>query len=468
MILKKYIVKGLHELIDAEIDFHSDINIIVGRNGSGKTSILSLLSSLVRLDIEAIKLMSFTHCELYIDSGAFGDIKISAKNTPEKHFIAISWPIHGNVEIPLIDMDMLFRVGPRRATPALIAATFGVGINENPTELYRKWLQISTEFLQLAKLTFVRLDRTIIAMDPDGFETSEQSTPASRDRARSTVAKRDPIDEVIRVTQAKYFEYKRRVDLIRAEVYRELMRLHFSPVKPLGKKGNISQLKKKLTELKTRVNSSTLVSDIQELTKEFFDSLEMLVKQAEPASAPKKTGRKTLAEESVQLMLELKESQTEELLNIFDSERKKMFDANKSIRNYLETLDKFLSESGKKLWFSEESLQLAFYIESAGEKAEGVGRNLKDLSSGERQILIVLTYLAFLSGPDSIFIIDEPELSLHLRWQGYLIDALQKLRPSGSQILIATHAPEIAGRARRRSIQLTQKYLPVISGSNDV
>jgi predicted ATPase len=97
-----------------------------------------------------------------------------------------------------------------------------------------------------------------------------------------------------------------------------------------------------------------------------------------------------------------------------------------------------------------------------------VGRNLKDLSSGERQILIVLTYLAFLSGPDSIFIIDEPELSLHLRWQGYLIEALQKLRPPGSQILIATHAPEIAGRARRHSIQLSQKYLPNISGSSNV
>ena len=420
------------------------------------------------MDIETIKSMTFSYCELIVDAGISGPIKITASNTSEKHFIAIFWPNHEDIEIPLIDIDLLFRYGTRRATPAMLAATLGVGSAGNSAELFRKWSLISTEFLQLAKLTFVRLDRTIVAMDPDGIEAGENGTQNARDRSRSSVGKRDPIDEVTRVTQAKYFEYKRSVELIRAEVYRELMRLHFSPVKPLGKKGNITQLKKKLAELKIRVNSSSLVSDIQELIKEFFESLENLVKQAEPPSAPKRTGRKTLAEESVQLMLELKESQTEELLNIFDSERKKMFEANKSIRNYLDTLEKFLSESGKRLWFSEESLQLAFYIESAGEKAQGVGRNLKDLSSGERQILIVLTYLAFLSGPDSIFIIDEPELSLHLRWQGYLIEALQKLRPPGSQILIATHAPEIAGRARRRSIQLSQKYLPKILGSNNV
>ena len=467
MIIKKFLVKGLHDLIDADIDFHSDINIIVGRNGSGKTSILSLLSSLVRMDIESIKTMAFNYCELIIDAGSSGIIKITASNIPEKHFIAISWPTHGDIEIPL-DIDVMFRYGVRRATPAMLASSLGVSAAGNPAELLRKWSLINAEFLQLAKLTFGRLDRTIVAMDPDGVESGENGSQNSRDRSRPTVIKRDPIDEVTRVTQAKYFEYKRSVDLIRADVYKELMRLHFSPVKPLGKKGNITQLKKKLAELKLRVNGSSLVSDIQELTKEFFESLDNLVKQAEPLTTPKRSGRKTLAEESVQLMLELKESQTEELLNIFDGERKRMFEANKSIRNYLEVLEKFLSESGKKLWFSEESLQLAFYIESAGEKAEGVGRNLKDLSSGERQILIVLTYLAFLSCPDSIFIIDEPELSLHLRWQGYLIEALQKLRPPGSQILIATHAPEIAGRARRHSIQLSQKYLPKISGTKNV
>jgi len=87
-------------------------------------------------------------------------------------------------------------------------------------------------------------------------------------------------------------------------------------------------------------------------------------------------------------------------------------------------------------------------------------RSLKELSSGERQVLIVLTYLAFLTGENGIFVIDEPELSLHLRWQSYLVGALRSLRPAGCQIIVATHAPEIAGRARESCVLLSPAYLP--------
>ena len=468
MIIEKFLVNGLHGLIDADITFQRDINIIVGRNGSGKTSVLSLLSSLIRLDIETIKSMTFQMAEMHVNMADSGKVIVIAVNSSDESSISINWEGRDSIKIPLIDTELFYRIGAKRLPDSYLAASIGVSNQASATEILQKWSQISTDFLRLAKLTFVRLDRTIIAMDPEGLETSEVTLPSGRDRQKVSAVKRDPIDEVMRVTQANYFHFRRRVDVIRANAYKELMRLHFAPIKPLGKKANIGQLKKKLLELKTRVNGSALTSDMQEITKAFFDSLDKLLQQNDQPTERKKSGRRTLAEESIQLTLELKESQTEALLNIFDAEQKAMLIAYEPIKKYLDTLEKFLSESGKKLWFSDESLQLSFYISSAGEKAEGPGRNLKDLSSGERQILIVLTYLAFLSGPNSIFIIDEPELSLHLRWQGYLIDALKNLRPSGSQILIATHAPEIAGRARRHSIQLTQKYLPIIGTQSDV
>ena len=91
-------------------------------------------------------------------------------------------------------------------------------------------------------------------------------------------------------------------------------------------------------------------------------------------------------------------------------------------------------------------------------------RGLKELSSGERQIIIVLTYLAFLAGENSIFIVDEPELSLHLRWQGYLVTALNNLRPQNCQIVIATHAPEIVGESRSKIQLLKPTYLPTEEG----
>ena len=55
MYIKHFEVEGLHGFVEAKLDFFRDLTIIVGRNGSGKTSVLDLISHLLRLDLEAIK-----------------------------------------------------------------------------------------------------------------------------------------------------------------------------------------------------------------------------------------------------------------------------------------------------------------------------------------------------------------------------------------------------------------------------
>lgn len=466
MIIEHFEIKALHGLIDAELKFRNDLNIIVGRNGSGKTSVLSMLSSLLRLDIGSIKSVKFNSLKMTLDSGEKGKVFIEAANTDNDSYISIKWSSVGDVKVPLVEPDSFLRPSIKIGMRSILPADSNFADQKPIFEIYQKWNRISTTFLRLAKLTFVRLDRTIIAMDADGLESSEAPT-VGRERSKSSSTARDPIDEVLRVTQTKYFEYRRKLAAVRTDTYRDLMRLHFSPVKVPGKKTNITTLKKKVAELRARVNASALTTDMQEITTTFFESIEKLLNQTEnPTKA--RIGRKTLAEESIQVMLELKERQTEDLLNIFEREQRLTTEAWEPIKKYLDTLSEFLSESGKKLWFSDERLQLSFYIPEAGEVEEGEGRSLKDLSSGERQVLIVLTYLAFMSGPNSVFIIDEPELSLHLRWQAYLIKALKTLRPNNGQIILATHAPEIAGRARDYCIHLTQKYLPSTGDRNDV
>lgn len=66
------------------------------------------------------------------------------------------------------------------------------------------------------------------------------------------------------------------------------------------------------------------------------------------------------------------------------------------------------------------------------------------LSSGEQQILILAYELLFEAADDSIVLIDEPELSFHLAWQGDFLDNLRwitDLRPI--QCIVATHSPQI-------------------------
>jgi len=78
-------------------------------------------------------------------------------------------------------------------------------------------------------------------------------------------------------------------------------------------------------------------------------------------------------------------------------------------------------------------------------KAQG-GRavRLSDLSSGEQHELVLLYELLFRAQRDTLILIDEPELSLHIAWQQqFLRDLLQITRLAKLQALVATHSPQI-------------------------
>jgi predicted ATP-binding protein involved in virulence len=66
------------------------------------------------------------------------------------------------------------------------------------------------------------------------------------------------------------------------------------------------------------------------------------------------------------------------------------------------------------------------------------------LSSGERQLLVMLAHLSLnpsLEG-SGVFIVDEPELSLHIDWQEKFVDSVIEANPN-VQLILATHSPAI-------------------------
>jgi ABC-type glutathione transport system ATPase component len=110
----------------------------------------------------------------------------------------------------------------------------------------------------------------------------------------------------------------------------------------------------------------------------------------------------------------------------------------KPIQRYLELVNTFLSDSKKALNFSPTGdLQVAI-------QGKGAGRPITALSSGERQLVVILTHLVFneAARQANVLIIDEPELSLHLHWQEKFVDALQNAS-KGLQLILATHSPSI-------------------------
>lgn len=67
-----------------------------------------------------------------------------------------------------------------------------------------------------------------------------------------------------------------------------------------------------------------------------------------------------------------------------------------------------------------------------------------DLSSGEQHELVLLYELLFKVQPNSLVLIDEPELSLHVGWQAQFLKDLQEItKLADLDVLMATHSPDI-------------------------
>lgn len=68
------------------------------------------------------------------------------------------------------------------------------------------------------------------------------------------------------------------------------------------------------------------------------------------------------------------------------------------------------------------------------------------LSSGEQHELVLLYDLLFKVKPNTLVLIDEPELSLHISWQkAFMDDLLEIIRIAHFDVLVATHSPYIVG-----------------------
>ena len=64
------------------------------------------------------------------------------------------------------------------------------------------------------------------------------------------------------------------------------------------------------------------------------------------------------------------------------------------------------------------------------------------LSSGEKQMLLILLTVLVREGTHSVLFMDEPEASLHIEWQQKLIGMIRRLNPD-LQLILSTHSPAV-------------------------
>ncbi len=64
------------------------------------------------------------------------------------------------------------------------------------------------------------------------------------------------------------------------------------------------------------------------------------------------------------------------------------------------------------------------------------------LSSGEKQMLVILLTALVQENNYCVMLMDEPEISLHIEWQQQLVTLIRTLNPN-AQIILCTHSPAI-------------------------
>ena len=100
---------------------------------------------------------------------------------------------------------------------------------------------------------------------------------------------------------------------------------------------------------------------------------------------------------------------------------------------FLDLVDELFSETGKHI--DRSSNELSFF--QYGERLSPY-----KLSSGEKQILLILLTVLTEDRQPYVLFMDEPEASLHFEWQKRLITMVHELNPN-AQIILTTHSPAL-------------------------
>ena len=102
-------------------------------------------------------------------------------------------------------------------------------------------------------------------------------------------------------------------------------------------------------------------------------------------------------------------------------------------RRFQDIVDELFDDTGKHIVRTENEIRFS-----------QIGEVLTpyQLSSGEKQMLIILLTVLVEDCQPYVLFMDEPEVSLHIEWQKRLIDLILELNPQ-VQVILTTHSPAV-------------------------
>lgn len=418
---------------DYSIDFHDTVTILHGLNGCGKTTMLQTINAVFNKEMDTIKSTDLQSVSFFFSTGAI--LKIDRKKIyldPEKEkatgIIYLAYSIIENGKETVFDsfentdeyQDIV-----KRFLKGYRPFPFLERINESTWYDRKRETKLNLEevIAEYGTIIFRRYSREYLE---DDIPQPVQDILASMDvrliaADRLTVAKR-----VERQYGEDNIKTERRVNLIAKDLSQKIR-------DTIQQYAQLSQAKDRTFPLRAIKQSSPLTVDeikskmieLESKRKEFVDT-GILEEEQDDIGIHDLLDAIT---ESNRQNLSLYAIDTEEKLNALSS-------LSSSINLFRNLIDK--NFNNKRIVFNKDYgfRFVATYSDSTILP--------QSLSSGEQHELVMFYDLIFNASENTLILIDEPELSLHIKWQlDYVDELLQIISATKFSAVLATHSPQI-------------------------
>ncbi|WP_454812158.1 AAA family ATPase [Labrys neptuniae] len=402
-----------------DMKFERDINFLIGPNGSGKTTIINLLAAALKADISTLYSIPFEKIV----------ITLKAKGLNKKPIIELTKAVNeamGNLELAYVIKEKTTDKGTR----------YGV---EGPFEerLYRDGTRIRTRRFQEMGARLGAILEQVVQVNWLSVHrgTLDRFAKVSREEEYDS-----SVDQKIAEISQKfssYFSYltskaSEETKLFQEQVFLSLLE------QPPNLFGSLSQ-----ASLESEERSAVLgvLKDLGVSNTKAARSVQTHYARLESANRSWRDDGRISLDEAVTLSDARRISQTIRRWRQLNYRRTNIFSPKLNFEKIINSLF-----TGKELHFDQRNIP-SVHLNGGGQLP------ISALSSGEKQLFILLGEALLQEGKPVLFISDEPELSLHVAWQNRLFENIRQLNPS-CQIISATHSPDIVGPFQSRIIKI--------------
>ncbi|MDO4666510.1 MAG: AAA family ATPase [Streptococcus sp.] len=461
-------IKSLHGFFNYNVKLNEDITFLYGENGSGKTTVLSMLDHVVSGEIYKLFNYNFKKITVFFKenemehSNKNDKVEIHLKELNNKRPFTKKISINFKDEEEIIDYERDY--------------SNEVDYFENSFEFRKRFFDIHKlpkkikDSFNYVFLPLNRLNYQIKDLDRRDVRILRNKFVHNSDFIFNNSESMLPIEKLVEKSVSKInYKINSLNDKIRQDILKSALEMSKANVdldeffKYFAKDDLISDLEdtkkryiKLLGELKT-----TLTPDQEGEYNEYFDDLINQVTTNEISN-----DNPQLSSLSAQLYGTYVELiRIKKLIKIYEDIEEKILELKTPINDFLKFTNNFLKDGKDEKEIKISPFGEVYFITNYTKDRI----KLKNLSSGEKQIVTLISNLIFKVDKSkfTIFIVDEPELSLHLSWQNKIVDTIHEIN-GNMQLVFATHSPEIVGRYTSKSIELEKDYKHVEKSKENI